>query len=133
MTKRKRVVQETVHEPDSTVIIEQASARTSGLKAKLEEIKKLQGVKGYISRDRTSAIVDLEDQTKMTEYALFSSLIFDVSRDLSETFNLGEVKDAIVDGADIRILSTNIDGNKVSIFVNKDVEYEKILAQLREI
>ncbi|HUK84611.1 MAG TPA: hypothetical protein VLU95_01990, partial [Candidatus Acidoferrum sp.] len=43
------------------------------LSASLEEIRKLKGVIGYIIRSNSSAIVDLAEPDKISEYALLTS------------------------------------------------------------
>ncbi len=131
MTKRKKTTEVIVQESQTPAIVEEATVPSSNLKGKLEEIRRLEGVRGYIARDETSAIVNLEDKTKITDYALFASSIFETSKELSKSFNLNEPKEMVVEGADAKVLSIMIDGNRVSIFAGKNVESEKILRNLR--
>ncbi len=131
MTKRKKTTEVTVQESQTPAIIEETVTPSSNLKGKLEEIRRLDGVRGYIARDATSAIVNLEDKTKITEYALFAFSILEAARELSKSFNLNEPEEIVVEGADAKVLLIMIDGNSVSIFADKNVESEKILRNLR--
>ncbi len=131
MTKRKKTTEVTAQESQMPAIVEEATIPSNNLKRKLEEIRRLDGVRGYIARDETSAIVNLEDKTKLTDYALFASSILEVGKELSKSFSLNEPKEMVVEGADAKVLSTMIDGNRVSIFADKNVESEKILRNLR--
>ncbi len=50
------------------------------LQEKLREIKGQEGIIGYILRGQKSAAIDLKDPTKIIEYAVFSSAVFDISQ-----------------------------------------------------
>ncbi len=89
------------------------------LKASLEEIKGYDGVIGYILRNSTSAAIDLKDPSKLIEYAILSSPSLDAGEELSEIFNLGDIKHIIIDGEKIKVLSLAFGENKISIFLEK--------------
>ncbi len=127
MVKKKRNVQEVaaVAEP---ITVETTS--TNDLRANLEEVKTYDGVVGYILRNSSSAAIDLKDPTKIIDYAILSSSALEASEELSELFNLGTVKEIIVEGRDIKLLSFVVDENKISIFMEKDADWEKILRKL---
>lgn len=128
MTKKKKSVQEAAVLTETTA----AEARpVSDLRTSLEEIKAYDGVIGYILRNSTSASIDLKDPTKLIDFAILSSSALDLSKELSELFNLGEVKDIVVEGKDVKVLSLTIDENKISVFLEKNAEYESILRKLR--
>lgn len=103
----------------------------SNLRESLEEIKAYDGVIGYILRNSTSAAIDLKDPTKIIDYAILSSSALDASEMLSEDFNLGNVNNIIVEGKDAKMLSLTVDENKVSVFMEKEVDCEKILQKLK--
>jgi predicted regulator of Ras-like GTPase activity (Roadblock/LC7/MglB family) len=128
IVKKKRGVRE-VSDVAEPVAIEETTADNS-LRASLEEIKKYDGVIGYIQRNTTSASVDLKDPTNITDYALLSSLAFDAGRDFSELFDIGDVKSTLVGGKNVKILSVIIGENKISIFMEKNADAEKVLTRL---
>jgi len=128
IVKKKRGVQE-VSDVAEPVAIEETTADNS-LRASLEEIKKYDGVIGYIQRNTTSASVDLKDPTKITDYALLSSLAFDAGRDFSELFDIGDVKSTLVGGKNVKMLSVIIGENKISVFMEKNADAEKVLTRL---
>jgi predicted regulator of Ras-like GTPase activity (Roadblock/LC7/MglB family) len=126
---KKKSVQETatVIEP----IALEETAPMNNLKTSLEEIKSYDGVVGYILRNSTSASIDLKDPTKIIDYAILSSSAIDGSQELSELFDLGSVRSITVEGKNVKMLSMVIDENKITIFVEKNADSEKILKRLR--
>lgn len=127
MVRKKRSVQEVaaVAEP---ITVEETS--TNDLRASLEEIKACDGVIGYILRNSASAAIDLKDPTKIIDYAILSSSALDASKELSELFNLGVIKEIVVEGKDVKVLSFAVGENRISIFMEKDADHEKILRKL---
>jgi len=128
MVKKKKTLQETSAIAGPIVVGETISG--DDLRARLEEIKSCQGVIGYILRNANTASIDLDDPAKIIDYAVLSSLAFDVSRDFSQLFDLGELENAIFDGKNIKMLSITIGQNRISIFTEKDTDLEKILMKL---
>lgn len=128
MVKKKKGFQEVkAAEP---IVIEEATS-ASGLRANLEEIKTYDGVIGYILRNSTSAAIDLKDPTKIIDYAILSSSALDASEEISKLFDLGEVANVIVEGKNVKVLSLTVGENKISVFLEKDADCEKILRKLR--
>lgn len=127
MTRKKKTIQEiaTVTEP---ITIEES--HINNLRANLEEIKTYDGVIGYIVRNSTSAAIDLKDPTKLIDYAVLSSSALDASEALSEDFNLGDVKSIIVTGKNVKVLSLTVRDNRISVFMDKEANYEKALRKL---
>ncbi|MBX5328264.1 MAG: hypothetical protein QHH18_00055 [Candidatus Bathyarchaeota archaeon] len=128
MVKKKRSFQEITEVAEPVAVEEPTSAH--GIRACLEEIKSYDGVVGYILRNSTSAAIDLKDPTKIIDYAILSSSAIDAGKELSELFNLGEVKNIVIEGKDIKVLSLIIDENKISIFMEKGADYETIVKKL---
>jgi predicted regulator of Ras-like GTPase activity (Roadblock/LC7/MglB family) len=96
----------------------------------MEEIKAYNGVIGYILRNSTSAAIELKDPTKLIDYAILSSSALDASEMLSEDFNIGAVKNIIVEGKEINVLSLTVNENRISVFMEKEANCEKILKKL---
>lgn len=103
------------------------------LRAGLEEIKEYEGVIGYILRNARSAAIDLKDPTKIIDYAVLSSSALDSSKELSELFDLGDAKNIIVEGKDVKVLALTSGENKISVFMEKDADYNKVLKKLHSL
>jgi predicted regulator of Ras-like GTPase activity (Roadblock/LC7/MglB family) len=100
------------------------------LNAKLSEIRKEKGVIGYILRNTTSATIDLEEPEKIVEYAILSSQVLDSTREISDLFEIGDVENIFIEGKENNALCMTIDKNKVSIFMEKDADYDDILKRI---
>jgi predicted regulator of Ras-like GTPase activity (Roadblock/LC7/MglB family) len=129
MVKKKKDSQEitTLTEPIAT----EEAISTNDLRTNLEEIKTWDGVIGYILRNTTSAAIDLNDPTKIIDYAILSSSALEASEELSKLFNLGKIKNIIVEGKETKVLSLTVGENRISIFLEKQADYEKILKKLQ--
>jgi predicted regulator of Ras-like GTPase activity (Roadblock/LC7/MglB family) len=128
MVKKKRP-DEVATETEPIAIEESES--TNNLRTSLEEIKGYDGVVGYILRNSTSAAIDLKDPTKIIDYAILSSSAFDASEELSGLFDLGNMLDVVVEGQNTKVLSLVICENKISVFMEKDADHDRILRKLR--
>ena len=128
MVRKRRNVEEaeTVIKP---IVVEEATPDIN-LRGMLEEIKHCHRVIGYITRNTTSASIDLNDPTKIVDYALLSSLASDASKEFSELFGLGNVTEILVDGKDVKMFSTSIGETKISIFLERDVDIEDVKSKL---
>ncbi|RLI12441.1 hypothetical protein DRO25_00135 [Candidatus Bathyarchaeota archaeon] len=127
MPRKKKTVQNLAAVTEPLTV----ETSTNDLRARLDEIKAYDGVIGYILRNSTSAAIDLKDPTKIIDYAILSSSALDASQKMSELFNLGDVKDIIVEGKDVKVLSLTVDENKISVFMEKNADCSKILKKLR--
>ena len=130
MARKKKTIQEIVTVTEPLTIEE---SHVNNLRANLEEIKTYDGVIGYIVRNSTSAAIDLKDPTKLIDYAVLSSSALDASEALSEDFNLGDVKSIIVTGKNVKVLSLTVSDNRISVFMDKEANYEKVLRKLHDL
>lgn len=128
MVKKKRSFQEVAAVAEPVTVEETISL--NNLRANLDEIKAYDGVVGYILRNSTSAAIDLKDPTKLIDYAIISSSALDACEELSKLFDLGAVKDVVVEGKGVKVLSLIVGENRISIFLEKDADCEKILRKL---
>lgn len=128
MVKKRKNWQEveSVAEP---LAVEEATGVNS-LRASLEAVKQYNGVIGYILRNTTSAAIDLKDPTRIIEYAILSSSALEAGKVLSELFDLGDANNIVVDGKSIRMVSLTVGENKVSVFMDKNADSEKVLRRL---
>ena len=100
------------------------------LSSRLAEIRKDKGVIGYIIRNTTSATIDLKEPEKIVEYAIFSSQVLDSTREISNLFEIGDAKSVLVEGKENNMLCMTIDGNNISIFLEKDADHSDILKRV---
>jgi predicted regulator of Ras-like GTPase activity (Roadblock/LC7/MglB family) len=124
MTKKKKETQ-MVGQVTEPIVLE-ATMSVNDLKARLEELKNRDGVIGYILRNTTSASIDLKDPAKIIDFAVLSSSAIDASKELSEIFDLGNVNSTVVEGRNVKMLSLTIDENRISIFMEKNVDCEAL-------
>ena len=131
VAKQKKNLQKTIGEFEPIVV--ETTAWENNVRSVLDEIKKCQGVIGYILRNTTSAAIDLNDSAKVTDFAMLSSSVFEASEKLSELFDLGEIKNIIVEAKDTKTLHLRINENNVSIFMEKNAEIKNILEKMRSL
>jgi predicted regulator of Ras-like GTPase activity (Roadblock/LC7/MglB family) len=134
MVKKKR----SIHETATTVIVDDETDVTSSeedqvftdLSKSLAEIRKRDGVVGYILRNTSSATIDLKEPEKIVEYAILSSQVLDSSREISDLFDLGDVKSILIESKEIKALCMVIGENKISIFMEKNADHADILKRV---
>ena len=97
---------------------------------KIDKLKTEKGVIGYILRNFMSASVDLKDPTRIVDYATLSSSALEASEGLAESFKLGSVKHIVVEGNTAKLLSFAVKDNKVSVFMEKNVDHKRIYKNL---
>jgi predicted regulator of Ras-like GTPase activity (Roadblock/LC7/MglB family) len=112
-----------------TSVGEENSAFAS-LSASLTEIRKLNGVLGYILRSNTSAIIDLNETNKIIDYAILSSQMNDSSIEIAKQFNLGDIECILVEGENVKVLCMTIGENKISIFMEKTATHSWIMKRI---
>ena len=101
------------------------------LQEKLQEIKDQEGIIGYILRGSKSAAIDLKDPKKIIDYAVLSSTAFDVSRSMTEALQMGEVDTMVVESEETKLLSMNVNDHRLSIFMEKTVDHNKLYKSLK--
>ena len=109
---------------------EKAEEKNEKLLEGLNDIKTREGIIGYILRTPESASIDLKDPTKIIDYAVLSSTALEAGEDLSETFELGEIQNVLLEGKDVKILSLKVEDQSLSVFMEKNVDDEKIYKDL---
>jgi hypothetical protein len=101
----------------------------AGLRSSLLTINKIPGIKGYILRNATTAVIDLQNPAKLVEYACLLSETTDACEELSKLFGSTATK-AVVEGSEIKMLCMIIGKNKLSIFMEKSVDHTDIFRQI---
>jgi len=130
MVKKRKDVQHVVALTEPITVVEETTT-ANNIRTRLEEIENYEGVVGYILRNSSSASIDLKDPTKIIDYAIISSSSIDASQTLSELFELGQAKNIVAEGKNVKVLSLVLEENRISVFMDKNVDSEKILKKLR--
>jgi len=119
-----------VVDEDEIAVTPEEDQAFKDLSDKLAEIRKDKDVIGYIIRNKTSATIDLDKPEKLVEYAIFSSQVLDSSQEISDQFELGDVENVLIEGKESKALCINIEGNKISIFIEKNADHADIIKQI---
>jgi predicted regulator of Ras-like GTPase activity (Roadblock/LC7/MglB family) len=98
---------------------------------KLQDIKDQEGIIGYILRGPKSATIDLKNPTKIIDYAVLSSTVFDAGRNMTEALQMGEVETIIVESEETKLLSMNINNHRLSLFMEKSVDHNNLYKNLK--
>ena len=101
----------------------------AGLRSSLAEINKVEGVKGYILRNTTSAVIDLQNPAKLVEYALLSSQATDACQEISDLFKL-DITKTVVEGKEVKVLCMIIGENRLSVLMEKNVDQADIFRRI---
>jgi predicted regulator of Ras-like GTPase activity (Roadblock/LC7/MglB family) len=131
--KQKTATEQTQPEknqPEPVVLAGEENSMFSSFAASLSEIRKLKGVVGYILRSSTSAIVDLQDQNKIVDYAVLSSQIHLASAEYVQQLNLGEAESTLVEGKNMKVLCMCLGGNLISVFMEKSATHAWIIKRI---
>lgn len=111
-------------------VIENATFEST-LRANLEEIRNYDGIVGYILKNTNSASIDLKDPAKIIDYAILSSTTFDSTEKLSKLFNLKGIKDIIINGKNLKMISLTIEKNRISIFLENSSDADRVLKRIQ--
>jgi predicted regulator of Ras-like GTPase activity (Roadblock/LC7/MglB family) len=114
----------------SVISLGNDSSSFTNLSASLAEIRKLNGVIGYILRSNTSAIIDLTEQGKVIEYAILSSQIGESSNEIAKQFNLSYVESVLVEGKTVKVLCMNLSENRISVFMEKTATHDGVIKRI---
>lgn len=130
MTNKKRKDGLQTTETAEPTIIEDTTFEST-LRANLEEIRNYDGIVGYILKNTNSASIDLKDPAKIIDYAILSSTTFDSTEELSKLFNLEGIRDTIINGKNLKMISLTIEKNRISIFLENSSDADKVLKRIQ--
>jgi len=102
----------------------------ANLRFNLENIRNKEGIIGYILRNSKYASVDINDPTKIIDYAILSTESLETAEVTSEIFQLGSMNSVIIEGNDVKVLSLVVGDQRLSIFMDKKVDHNKISKEL---
>ena len=95
----------------------------ASLGASLAEIRKLNGVLGYIMRGNTSAVLDLAESDKISQYALLSYQLHESCLEIAKQLSVAEIESVLVEGRNLKVLFMKIGENKISVFMEKSANH----------
>jgi len=110
--------------------IEDENSTFESVSASLAEIRKLEGILGYILRSSTSAVIDLSESDKITQNAILTSQIQLSSQEIISQFNLGRMESVLVEGKNVKVLCMSIGENYASVFMKKDAAHSLIIERI---
>lgn len=110
--------------------VKDRNSQADTIEQNITRMKTRDGVLGYILKNTKSASIDLKDPTKIIEYATLSSSTFETSEKLSDIFELGSIKQVIIEGGTAKLLSFADGENKVSVFMEKKIDHKRIYKDL---
>jgi hypothetical protein len=133
----KRVTSTTEFKPAFTV---NQSAITNAEEARvfkkllptLREVRKHNKLIGYTMKNSTQAVADVDNPKELSDLALLASQLFKTSAKLLSVINQASIKSLVLEGSGMQILCLAIKGNQISLFIEKTVDYSRILEKLAE-
>ncbi len=127
---RRRSIKKKEKTPAEKESLVEKDEEAETLRAKLESIKDMPEVIGYILRNSRSATIDAKDPTKIIDYAMLSSSTIEVAEKLVDSFRLGEAEKIVLEGNTAKLLSLSIGENSISVFMEKNAKEDKIYRNL---
>ena len=127
---RKKSSKKKTKTPEEAQSLAEKNEETEMLKTKLESIKDMPEVIGYILRNSRSATIDAKDPTKIIDYAMLSAATIETAEKLVKIFQLGEAKKTVLEGNTAKLLSLSIGENSISVFMEKNAKEDKIFRNL---
>ena len=127
---RKKSSKKKTKIPEEASFLAEKDKETEMLKTKLESIKDMPEVIGYILRNSRSATIDAKDPTKIIDYAMLSAATIETAEKLVKIFQLGEAKKTVLEGNTAKLLSLSIGENSISVFMEKNAKEDKIFRNL---
>ena len=114
----------------SVVSVGEDNSVFANLAGILAETRKLKGVRGYILRNNTSAIIDLAPQDKVTDYAVLSHQVYKAGQKMAKHFKLTDIESMLVEGRDVKVLCMCIGENRIGIFMDKTSAHSWIIKRI---
>ena len=130
MPRKKSAKKKTKIPEEEAPSLAEKDEETEMLKTKLESIKDMPEVIGYILRNSRSATIDAKDPTKIIDYAMLSAATIETAEKLVEVFQLGEAEKIVLKGNMAKLLSLSIGENSISVFMEKNAKEDKIYRNL---
>ncbi len=100
------------------------------LREKLQGIRRREGIIGYILRGSDAASIDLNDQSKIIDYAVLSATALEEGISMANAFEIGEIDNAILEGANIKVLLLTVGDRRLSVYMDKNVDHDLLCKDL---
>ena len=110
--------------------VEDESSVFANLSASLAEIRKLKGVIGYILRNNSSAVIDLNESEKIIQYATLASQVHESCKEIARLFSMGETESMLVEGENVKLLCMNLGENRISVFMEITATHAWIIKRI---
>lgn len=102
----------------------------ASLGASLAEIRKLKGVTGYIMRGSASALLDISERGKISQYAILSYQMHESCVEIAKQLSVAEIESVLVEGKNQKVLLMKIGENKISVFMEKGANHVWIIKRI---
>jgi predicted regulator of Ras-like GTPase activity (Roadblock/LC7/MglB family) len=133
MGKKRNITETstTVFVEDTTVKpVEEENFEYTNLNEALVEIRKTSGITGYILKSQTSATIDLNDTSKLMDYALLSSAVIDSSKKAQKLFDIGKIESVTVESKTVKALCIIKGENRASVFMENSLDDTEVLGKV---
>jgi hypothetical protein len=105
---------------------------TKNIGSCLAEIRKLEGVIGYIFRSESAATIDLNEPDKIIDYAMLSTELNGCTDIIEQIFDVGSVECILAEGNNAKVLCIANGLNRISVFMSKSTNHEEIKQKLAQ-
>jgi len=129
--KMNRTETESELEDAAVISVGDEDSDFKNLTASLLEIRKLNGVLGAILRNKTSAVVDFEEQDKINAFALLSTCIHASSIEIAKPLNLTFVESVLVEGKDAKIFCIRLGDNRLDVLMETSMSEDLITKHIQ--
>jgi predicted regulator of Ras-like GTPase activity (Roadblock/LC7/MglB family) len=134
MTKKKSDsnIQTEIQQETQIQISSKPDEETQSISDSLAEIRKLEGVIGYIFRSEMAAKIDLNEPDKIIEYAMLSTELLDCTEVIEQQFDVGSVECIIAEGKHTKVLCIANGINRISVFMSNTCDQEKVRQKIAQ-
>ncbi len=135
MAKKKNIITQTVPqteiETDNEIVISSdPEEKIKSICDNLAEIRKLEGVIGYIFRSETGATIDLNEPDNIIDYAMVSTEILETSQVVEQQFDTGSIKWILAEGKTVKVLCIADGENRATVFMDTAFDHEEVKQKL---
>ena len=113
-----------------SVTAEEVVISASDISEKINDVQEDSTYESLLTSAQSNATVDGNEPSRIVEYAMLASQAFESSEKMADTFDLGEIRNVIVEGQSAKALCANLDRNKLCVFMKKTADYSWMLELL---
>ncbi len=99
----------------------------------LADLRKNNEISGFILKNSVQAIADLDKPEDKANLAVLISRVFETSASLLAACTGGQTSYSILECSKLAFLCLHLGGNQLGIFMEKSVEYAKILKKIASV